>query len=278
MTQTIGSGSLVHGFLAQSARNATVQPWWNGNPKAEGSKERVGQLAADGMFIGGGAAAMAVAGKKLLALHNLRPGGLEMGFHGDFLKGLSGPKIALGALGIAGIVLAATGVRALFTSGGGPAPTPKPDPTPTPDPTPSPTPGPTPDPKPPTDPPKPPSFPPGPKTPTSPPGPKAPLPPANDPDQRPPVVTHTVKNGETLSFIASCFKVNWRDLYTLNKATIGSRPDAIQPGQKLEIPPAGYRGRDFSYTPTASAGHLPAGLKCDPISPKAQVAACTKIR
>ncbi|MBC7643701.1 MAG: hypothetical protein H7123_01150, partial [Thermoleophilia bacterium] len=90
MTQAIGSGSLVHGFMTQTARNATMQPWWNGNPKAGSTSDRAGQLAADGLFIGGGAAAMAVAGKKLLSIHNLRPGGLEMGFHGNFLKGLSG--------------------------------------------------------------------------------------------------------------------------------------------------------------------------------------------
>lgn len=49
--------------------------------------------------------------------------------------------------------------------------------------------------------------------------------------------SYTVKPGDSLSSIASQFKVsNWQTLYNANRTVVGSNPDKIYPGQKLSIP------------------------------------------
>jgi len=47
--------------------------------------------------------------------------------------------------------------------------------------------------------------------------------------------TYTVRSGDTLSGIASAHGTTWEKLYALNKATIGSDPSLIKPGQKLRL-------------------------------------------
>jgi LysM repeat protein len=94
------------------------------------------------------------------------------------------------------------------------------------------------------------------------------------PEPAPQPTIHKVRPGENLSFIAGCYFVNWRDLYTLNRDKIGPNPDAIKIGMKLEIPSKDYHGQAFTYTPTVKGGELPAGLTCSPDSPKAQAQAC----
>lgn len=51
--------------------------------------------------------------------------------------------------------------------------------------------------------------------------------------------TYTVKSGDTLSKIAKLelgSSSKWREIYSLNKATIGADPNKIKPGQKLVLP------------------------------------------
>lgn len=50
--------------------------------------------------------------------------------------------------------------------------------------------------------------------------------------------TYTVKSGDTLSGIAARLEVKggWRKLHQLNRATIGSNPNRIKPGQVLRLP------------------------------------------
>jgi nucleoid-associated protein YgaU len=43
---------------------------------------------------------------------------------------------------------------------------------------------------------------------------------------------YTVRSGDTLSGLAG---VHWRDVYNANRATIGSNPDRIYPGQQLTL-------------------------------------------
>ena len=50
------------------------------------------------------------------------------------------------------------------------------------------------------------------------------------------IVEHTVKSGESLSFIATRVKGNgnlWKDVYQNNKSVIGSDPDKLKVGAKL---------------------------------------------
>jgi len=47
------------------------------------------------------------------------------------------------------------------------------------------------------------------------------------------MASYIVKSGDTLSAIAKRLGLNWRDLYNLNKKTIGGNPNLIRPGQKL---------------------------------------------
>lgn len=61
--------------------------------------------------------------------------------------------------------------------------------------------------------------------------------PAPQPAPAPAPRTYTVKRGDTLSGIASSQGVgSWRTLYDTNKATIGSNPNLIKPGQVLTLP------------------------------------------
>lgn len=48
-------------------------------------------------------------------------------------------------------------------------------------------------------------------------------------------ITYVVKNGDTLSGIASKYGMNWKDLYNKNKSVIGNNPNLIKPGQVLVI-------------------------------------------
>jgi resuscitation-promoting factor RpfA len=47
--------------------------------------------------------------------------------------------------------------------------------------------------------------------------------------------TYTVRPGDTLAGIAERFGLPWQELYRENRATIGSNPNLIFPGQKLHI-------------------------------------------
>ena len=50
-------------------------------------------------------------------------------------------------------------------------------------------------------------------------------------------VKYTVVSGDSLSAIAKRYDVGlWQDIYELNRAVIGSNPDALTPGMQLEIP------------------------------------------
>ena len=52
-------------------------------------------------------------------------------------------------------------------------------------------------------------------------------------------VTHTVKEGETLTVISLKYygtKERWREIYDANREALSGGPDKIQPGQKLIIP------------------------------------------
>lgn len=51
--------------------------------------------------------------------------------------------------------------------------------------------------------------------------------------------TYTVKSGDSLSKIAKHYYGDanaWKKIYEANKATIGSNPDLIKPGQQFVIP------------------------------------------
>lgn len=47
--------------------------------------------------------------------------------------------------------------------------------------------------------------------------------------------SYIVKSGDTLSSIASTYGTTWQKLYEKNKKIIGSNPNVIKPGQKLEV-------------------------------------------
>ncbi|MEU6767531.1 transglycosylase family protein [Streptomyces sp. NPDC046853] len=46
---------------------------------------------------------------------------------------------------------------------------------------------------------------------------------------------YTVRQGDTLSRIAAAHGVSWHKVYTANKAVIGSDPNMILPGQRLDL-------------------------------------------
>ncbi|MFG2653025.1 transglycosylase family protein [Streptomyces sp. NPDC048436] len=46
---------------------------------------------------------------------------------------------------------------------------------------------------------------------------------------------YTVRQGDTLSRIASAHGVNWHKVYAANKAVVGGDPNVIVPGQRLEL-------------------------------------------
>nr|WP_308801068.1 transglycosylase family protein [Streptomyces polyasparticus] len=47
---------------------------------------------------------------------------------------------------------------------------------------------------------------------------------------------YTVRSGDTLSTIAAAHGTSWKKIFTANKAVIGSDPNLILPGQKLDLP------------------------------------------
>lgn len=49
------------------------------------------------------------------------------------------------------------------------------------------------------------------------------------------MATYTVQRGDSLSAIAARYGMNWRDLYNQNKSLIGSNPNLIRSGLKLNI-------------------------------------------
>lgn len=136
-----------------------------------------------------------------------------------------------------------------------PAPTAAPPPVTTPQPPPTPAPPvtgnpggplpPTPSPVPP-GPQRPPSVPPPPPTRQPPIPPPAPKPTVQPPQPR--YTQYTIQRGDTLSAIASRFKVTWQNLYTLNKSAIdqmaashnypipGGPWNNIWPGEKIQVP------------------------------------------
>ncbi|WP_371530001.1 LysM peptidoglycan-binding domain-containing protein [Streptomyces sp. NBC_01283] len=46
---------------------------------------------------------------------------------------------------------------------------------------------------------------------------------------------YTVRQGDTLGRIAAAHGVNWRQVYSANKAVIGGNPNVILPGQRLDL-------------------------------------------
>ena len=48
-------------------------------------------------------------------------------------------------------------------------------------------------------------------------------------------IVYVVKSGDTLSSIARRYNTTWQKIYEKNKSVIGSNPNIIKPGQKLEI-------------------------------------------
>ena len=46
---------------------------------------------------------------------------------------------------------------------------------------------------------------------------------------------YVVQSGDTLTKIAKKFNTNWKEIYNLNKETIGDNPNFIQIGQKLIV-------------------------------------------
>ena len=49
-------------------------------------------------------------------------------------------------------------------------------------------------------------------------------------------LTYLIKKGDSLSIIASKYKLNWQSLYCDNKKLIGDNPNLINPGERIDIP------------------------------------------
>ncbi|MBC7461214.1 MAG: LysM peptidoglycan-binding domain-containing protein [Thermoleophilia bacterium] len=247
--------SFISGMGAQALRNVTLEPW-RGNTMSADKPTRSGEKVTDGMMIGIGATVGITATARAL------------------MGGGAWARIGAGLIGGASLLMAATGVKNLYAKlPAHPAPTPTPKPTPTPSPQPDPT---EPVPHPPYTPGPGPTKPdptPAPKPPTKPDPTQAPAPVEQAPQQTAPR-QHVVQPGENLSFIANCFDVDWRDLYSANRDAIGSNPDELNAGMTLTIPASGVKGGAFDYTPTRTPGILPDGLACDPASAKALAQAC----
>lgn len=62
----------------------------------------------------------------------------------------------------------------------------------------------------------------------------------NQTPRTPGLTSYTVKPGDTLTSIGGRYGVGWQNVYRFNQATIGSDPNLIRPGQKLQIPTSGY--------------------------------------
>ncbi|MEV1084802.1 transglycosylase family protein [Streptomyces sp. NPDC050211] len=65
--------------------------------------------------------------------------------------------------------------------------------------------------------------------------PKAPERPSTHPDRGASRGDYTVRQGDTLSGIAARHGTTWQQIHAVNKAVIGSDPDVIVPGQRLDI-------------------------------------------
>ncbi len=83
-----------------------------------------------------------------------------------------------------------------------------------------------------------------------------------------PVVTWTVRPGDTLSSIAAALGVpsGWQALYAANRSAVGADPDIIQPGTKLTMPGAGGISRytvapGDTLTAIAAALGVPGGWR-----------------
>lgn len=217
------SGSLKQGLHSQLVKNLKLDPWLGGNTAAADRSTRRGEQIADVAFIAGGSA---VAGSAAIRLHGLV-------HHGSNMLG----RVAVGAIGLAGLVYASAGAKNLFQSESPVVPLP---------------PGkfPPAEPKPPTKP-KPPSEEPKPK----------PTPPVQTPPKGPgKLPVHSVRPGEYLSAIAKCYDISWQQLYWQNRKTIGSDPDSLRIGQRLQIPSADLKVPHFIYTPSRTPG-VPGNIK-----------------
>jgi len=69
-------------------------------------------------------------------------------------------------------------------------------------------------------------------------------------------VTYVVQKGDTLGGIASKFCTNWKAIYEINKDTIGSNPNRIEPGMVLTIPAN-------CTPPVPAATPIPGSAICD---------------
>lgn len=50
-------------------------------------------------------------------------------------------------------------------------------------------------------------------------------------------ITYIVKDGDTLSGIATAYGSDWQYIYNVNKSVIGANPNNLKAGMKLKIPP-----------------------------------------
>ena len=65
-------------------------------------------------------------------------------------------------------------------------------------------------------------------------------------------VHHIVAPGDTLGKIAYRYCTSWKDIYAINRDTIGNDPNVIQPGMALTIPAHCDKGGSSAISPPAS--------------------------
>ena len=63
--------------------------------------------------------------------------------------------------------------------------------------------------------------------------------------------THVVQSGDTLGKIAYRYCTSWKTIYDINRDTIGSNPNIIQPGMALTIPASCDKGGTGAVPPPA---------------------------
>jgi nucleoid-associated protein YgaU len=277
MGATISQPSFTGGLLGQTGRNLILQPLWGNNTKLDGSG-RTGQQTADVAtgLLGGAVAAVGV--RNLVALSQAPiagPGMLKIGW-----------GAAVG-LGVAELIASGRNLFSAQDAPAPPPPDPTPDPNPDPTPPKDPgqeppsgppdVPGPPDTDPPPTEPGRPPGPPPEVPFPPGEHPPHVPFPPGGNPGQTPPTkpphgpvqtpptkpphtnpppshpapqpTVYRVHRNDTLSTIADCFDVSWRQLYWRNRDQIAN-PDIIYQGQKLIVPGHNAPDGHFRYTPT----------------------------
>lgn len=71
------------------------------------------------------------------------------------------------------------------------------------------------------------------------------------------MASYTVVSGDSLSKIAKKYGISWQELYEANKATIGSNPNLIKPGQSFVIPGTEAE-KPAATTPSQPAAPKPA--------------------